>query len=386
MENDTGLGHAIDSLLESVCEAIQLSDTQDSAARSHYRVVTNWLADCPVLDSFSPHIFPQGSQNLGTTTKPVGKQEFDLDAVCLLRASDLHHPGELYGLVWNRLRENGTYRKRIKQMPRCIRINYAGDFHLDIVPAVPDLSRGGNHILVPELDANLSLEDPQNNNWKTSNPTDYGRWFEDRCVLSLALREKYAKAQIDPIPDKESISDKPPLKRVVQLIKRWRDIEYEQKPKLAPPSIILTTLSGMFYRGEASCSHATSVILDAICQWLETDECLCLTSPANSDEQICEKWQSNHDSFVDFSEAICSFAQRWQRLQTLRGVRLQNELTELFGESVVQSAYQKLTETQVIAPRAVGALQAAPVYLGLLLKTPVPHAVPVRSNTFFGDD
>ncbi len=69
----------------------------------------------------------------------------------------------------------------MERLPRCIRLNYAGDFHLDIVPAVPDFEVGGTYIFVPDLDANLAIDAPQNDRWKPSNPKGYQIWFEDHC-------------------------------------------------------------------------------------------------------------------------------------------------------------------------------------------------------------
>ena len=95
----------------------------------------------------------------------------------------------------------------MERLPRCIRLNYAGDFHLDIVPAIPDLLAGGTCILVPDLDANLSLHSPQNDRWKPSNPKGYKTWFEGRCVSLTTL--KCSRASVEPLPAQEDVHDKP---------------------------------------------------------------------------------------------------------------------------------------------------------------------------------
>jgi hypothetical protein len=72
--------HTLDALLELVCVRVQLTQTQDTASRQHYHAVTDWLSrEGSSVRQFSPHIFPQGSQRLGTTTKPIRQAEFDLD-------------------------------------------------------------------------------------------------------------------------------------------------------------------------------------------------------------------------------------------------------------------------------------------------------------------
>jgi hypothetical protein len=86
--------HTLDALLELVCVQVQLTETQDEKARGHYGAAADWLSREGIqLREFSPHIYPQGSQRLGTTTKPVAQTEFDLDAICLMQIDSSVHPG-----------------------------------------------------------------------------------------------------------------------------------------------------------------------------------------------------------------------------------------------------------------------------------------------------
>jgi len=378
--------HTLDALLEVVCVELQLTETQDRRARGHYSAVAAWLSqEGSPLREFHPHIFPQGSQRLGTTTRPFEKAEFDLDAVCKLTASQYSHPGELYQLIWDRLHENGIYRPMMTRMPRCIRLDYAGDFHLDIAPAIPDKDCGGNCILVPDLNADLALEHPENNFWKSTNPQDYADWFEDLCIPVLAVNEKYARAQVDPVPETEAVHAKPALKRSTQLFKRWRDVEYIDRPRLAPPSIILTTLAGHFYERQQSCTDALQSILSSTVREIETSDRLHITNPAHPEENICEKWDANPSAYKDFCKSATEFAERWERLQHLRGIHaIERELSELFGESPVRSAVRTLAERGVVQPRSDRSLRVQ-TGSGLL----VPAAASAMSlrmpiNTFHG--
>lgn len=376
--------HTLDALLELVCLRIQLNETQDAAAREHYDAVSDWLArESSPLQLLDPHIYPQGSQRLQTTTKPVLQTEFDLDAICRLDIRTDSHPGTVYRLLWDRLWEHKVYRKIMKQMPRCVRLEYSGDFHLDIAPAVPDLAHGGDCILVPDLDANLALDHPENDRWKSTNPRGYASWFEERCVQRLALSEKYARAQVDPVPDQEPVHAKPALKRSVQLFKRWRDVEYQDRQKLSPPSIILTTLSGHFYRGHVLCTDALSVILESVVQLTEADETICLTNPAHPDENICEKWDKSPHAYQDFVGAVLEFRNRWSRLLQMRGIdEIEAELELLFGEAPTKWAIKELARQRVIVPRDANTLRVRP---GTGVIGAGVSSLSVRPNTFFGD-
>lgn len=389
--------HTLDALLELVCLNLQLSDTQDSRSRDHYAAVSGWLAaEGSPLRQYSPHIFPQGSQRLGTTTKPVGRSEFDLDAVCKLIMHGGCSPAELYQLIWDRLYTNKMYRPMMRRMPRCIRLEYAGDFHLDIAPAIPDHTCGGDCLLVPDLKADLSQTQALNNAWKSTNPVGYAGWFDDQCVPVLVLHEKYARAQVDPIPETEPVHSKPALKRSVQLFKRWRDVEYEQRPRLSTPSIILTTLSGHFYDEQQLCTDALQTILESTVREIKSTDRIRLTNPAHPQENICEKWDEVPAAYVDFTESVEVFRDRWERLLQTRGIhKIEQELTELFGENPVRSAVKSLVDQHVIEPRSNGSLGVRPGNGRLSSVAPAAaigavtaanSAIAMPSNTFHGDD
>jgi hypothetical protein len=126
------VNHSLDALLELVCVGLQLSPTQHETATDRYGAVSGWLCKygSPVR-LLSPYIFPQGSLLLGTTTKPLKQAEFDLDLVCLLAIDSPSHPGAVYRLIWDRMWDSGMYRPMMKRLPRCIRLDYSGDFHLE---------------------------------------------------------------------------------------------------------------------------------------------------------------------------------------------------------------------------------------------------------------
>src|SRR5205807_4403651 len=107
----------------------------------------------------------------------------------------------------------------------CIRVNYANEFHLDIVPAIPD-ANDAERILIPDL------PNPRLKYWKSSNPVAYARWFEARTQTLVRM----AEAQIDPLRRPRPVHLKPTLKRSVQLLKRWRDIHFSDCMELSPPS------------------------------------------------------------------------------------------------------------------------------------------------------
>lgn len=348
----------LENLLRKTFQGIQLTKTDHDKAVEHYGAVTKWLAADRWINQFNPHLFHQGSMLLGTTIKPVGKAEYDLDVVCKL---DILHtsatPANVFDIIWNRLYANKMYRPKLEAMTRCIRIKYEHEFHLDVVPAVPDCTRGGNFILIPEI------HDGDMHNWKGTNPLDYADWFEGQKYVI----NKMAEARIDPMSAYEPVHAKEPLQLAIQLWKRWRDLHFVGKlKKHLPPSIILTTLSARYYRGEGHAGVALANILGNVVSLIRNGRPK-LMNPIHPGEVISEKWENDYTSFDAFRTEVRAFHDRWLDLIHSRGMpTIVAELKALFGEEV-ETAYRASVgyvtkaraDKDLVAERSTGNLYIA---------------------------
>ncbi len=362
----------LDNVMERICRGLQITDSQYSAAKERYRAVGEWLADeeSP-LAKLSPSIYPQGSMALQTTVKPRAREEYDLDMV-LHVATFAGEPTGLYQAAYRRLMAHGEYAKRLETRSRCIRIIYAKQFHLDIVPARLDRTRGGSCIEVP--DHTLKC-------WKPSNPRGYLKWFESRCAQLIALE----RAEISPLPDNTPAHDKPVLKRAVQLLKRHRDVLFEGHDG-APSSMVLTTLAGIFYQGETSLTQALSTILNGVVRAIRTNwpKRIKITNPSNHAEDLCESWtDQNYQNFFTF---IRNFRDSVETLVSEQGVdRIGTELEALFGdetlggEDVASMAIRGYVE-EVKGKREAGGLRLRASSLTMAAGA----GLPIPRNTFYG--
>lgn len=326
------------------------------------------------LAAFSPLIYPQGSLSIGTPVKPRGREVHDLDLVCqLLRDHrQIENPLVLMNDLEARLRERGIY--ELERKNRCIRVVYANDFHMDIMSGVSDTAGAPGSLLVPDREAK---------GWKPSNPKGFSAWFNGRVALVVPVREAMAK-QVEPLPQPQSADEKEPLRLVVQLLKRWRDIAYETTPDSAPISIVLTTLAGHSYSGRISVNQALMEALDKIA--LDIDRAapkrLVVRNPTNQLEDFSERWDENPAAYAAFTVGIKDFQRRWKGLNALRGTQLTKALEGLFGEKVTQRAVLKQVEA-ISQARDRGLLRVAGA-TGLLTNALKARAVPVPKNTFYG--
>ena len=365
----------LDDLLLRICEKLQISETDHKKAEDRYNTVGKWLAQADSrLASHHPAIYPQGSLRIGTTVKPLAYQEFDLDLVCELDIDHgLYDPIAVLNGVEQRLREHNTYKTMIERKNRCIRLNYANEFHMDVLPAAPHGIENGGKVKVPDRKAA---------EWKDSNPKGYAEWFEGRTIT---YRLFSAKAEnVDPLPDMEETERKPPLKKAVQLIKRYRDIYYKAKGKTPPISIVLTTLAAYHYKGDMSVNDSLIHILNEITSSIPEKGRLIVLNPTNTAEDFSEKWDADMTAYYDFVQWIRNFNGAWGKINTVQqGIPwIMKMLQEMFGESVTNDALREQTEfvNKARQDRLLGTM----VYTGALTSATNPKSIPVKKNTFYG--
>lgn len=366
----------LDSLLGLVCEELQLPPSFHELAEQRYHAVGDWLGGSgSPLQPWRPSIYSQGSFRTGTTIRPLAGDEFDVDLVCeldlgLKQASPL----VVLNLVEQRLQAHPEYSRMIERKKRCIRLTYASEFHLDVLPARPMSSPKGTNLLIPDRELVA---------WLQSNPKGYAAWFASRSALYF---ETLRTRAVEPLPDHESAGQKTPLQRAVQLFKRWRDVRYEKLAEAAPRSIVLTTLAGHFYSGAASTSDAFGKIIDAIAAvTAKPGVPLQVVNPAQPNELLSEQWQREPHTYQLFAASMANISQRWAEIQRSADIEaVAVTLGAMFGEPVTRRAFKRLTAEHVEPRRRAGSLGVSRS-TGALSVAPIAGVAAVRRNTFYGE-
>lgn len=298
----------ISKVLDNIAEELDIPESKYLDANSKYIAVGNWLGEeeSP-LNKYIPEIYPQGSFRLGTVVKPVGKDEYDIDLVCFLdnlNRDDITQYN-LKKIVGNRLRGNERYKNILKEEGRrCWTLEYANEFHMDILPAIADQeSRMSNLPFQEEAILITDKEKMENNDssWPKSNPKGYADWFFDKQVsIYKIIKEGIAKSTKINIEDVPDYKVKTPLQRAIQILKRHRDIFFLDKEN-KPISIIITTLSANLYSGQDNVFDAIYDILMNINKemLIEGNE-YCILNPVSDDENFADKWNENSELSENF--------------------------------------------------------------------------------------
>jgi hypothetical protein len=372
--NNIPASSQLDELLELVVRSLQLTQTQHRSAEAKYLAVGSWLheADSP-LQELNPEIYPQGSLRIGTTVRPIKYCEFDLDLVSELSDPRLEAT-QAYELVWARMHSSQLYRPLMERRPRCIRLNYSGDFHLDVVPAIVGARYSAD-------DSGIFIPDREKRTWLQSDPKGYARWFEARCLKRRLHRR--IEGRIEPLRAPQSTDEKAPLKLAVQLWKRWRDITFRNRPELAPSSIVLTTLAALVYDGQDDVCTGFTAIINGVQEWAHRERIL-LTNPVNSAELLTEKWWTQPQTYDAFVVALDTLVLGWNSTVS-RGVfpfDVANALNQFFGQDVGSKVLSEYAVRRKEA-RDAGTLHVARTS-GTLAMTPAAAALRVPPHLFYG--
>ncbi|WP_297494687.1 nucleotidyltransferase [Acidocella sp.] len=382
-------------VLERLCELIEPTDTQKDTAKDRYEAVGRWLADAPQYLFSAARISPQGSFALGTAIKPLRGLEYDVDLLCRFTAfASRLGPAQLKQTLGNRVWDNEAYRPILHEMPRCWRLNFAGEFHLDITPSIPNPNCRNGGELVP---------DKKLRTWKATNPSGYLALFEKRAALLPRMRMQKAmeslaamdsRAIVDPFPDHTGF--KGILRRIVQLLKRHRDIYFENADEsLRPISVILTTLAARAYEfciGHFVFDSEFDVLLEvvrampyfienctvnSIPQWRIDNE-------TTEGENFAEKWNVHSERAASFFEWHRHVLTDVEQLADLEGSdRITKSLSQAFGSQPITQVIAAMAE-EVNAGRKDQTVAVMPL-VGVVTGRSVPQrATSVRSNTFFG--
>jgi hypothetical protein len=364
----------LDHLLSEIVVALQLTDTQIARMESAYKTIGAWLEHPgSPLAIYRPLIYGQGSAAIGTTVRPWGRTEFDLDFV-LEVAFFPGTPMELYELLLKRLGENGTYAKMIEPKRRCIRLNYEGDFHVDVL--------GSRSALRPIIAGSIEIPDRTTpTQWKDSNPRGYADWFIGR---SRTAAEARLLARALPLPTDWAADAKTVLQRIVQLAKRHRDVVFGDNDS-APRSVVLTTLQATVYRGQLSLYEAMAESLDLLVAEIEKAKPsrLVVLNPMNPAEDFSEKWNEDPRSYSAFTGWATSYRDRFHALRYVQGLdALTNALAGLFGEDVSKHATHRYQKALAEARESNQLRAAGPIIISSA--TPRGSAIPPNHN--YGSD
>lgn len=366
----------IDDILDRMAESLQLGDSRYDRMKQHYEAIKSWIEkDEKFFKPFAYELYPHGSVRILTTVKPIAKDEFDLDIALHIKTSHTAHaPERIYQELRRRLIEHETYKGMIELKKRCIRLNYSGDFHMDILSGIQEFDWDDDRLCVPDHDLGR---------WVSSNPRGFAKWFIVKAnSVKVSLLEKALRAENIPT---DNFRYKKPLQRGVQLIKRYRDIYFQNDDTYKTSSIILTTIAGLYYNGEESIFDTVENIVNQTRQNVNyLPSRLKILNPVNLQEDFTDKWDAEPQYYEAFKAFIIHLYDEWQELKKQHGVITESRILKgLFGDDLFINAQREQTSL-LEGYRKVQNL-GVNRDTGNIVKASAVGTAIVKSNAFFGE-
>lgn len=365
-------------ILDELGSSLDISETEFNAAVQSYNAVGEWLcSNNSLLKPYNPTLKPQGSMILGTTVKPINKKiDMDLDVVCELSGKDASWTQkQLKEIVGKQLENNKRYEDLLdEEKRRCWTLLYRQNsesyrYHMDILPAI--IASGYNVILEKSFSNHLNISDLKQlairitdnklpsypyeknpNNWMLSNPFGYAKWFMNRAMTATNLSERKMfslNEAVKPLPAYQT--NKYPLQRIVQILKRHRDMAFTDNPD-RPISIIITTLAAKAYRGQVNIYDALLDVIDRMPLYIEIrydekgNKYKFIGNPAipEGDENFADKWRENKKKEDNFYSWLKQVKADIQGASEQRGTLIQERLSKVFGKDEVSKTFVNIGE------------------------------------------
>lgn len=365
-------------ILITLCEKLQLSDYLYELAEQRYQTIATTIENAPAMKGVSLSMYAHGSFRLKTTVKPLKGEEYDLDFVVEIGIDEGNDmtPTELYNHIYNILSNDGVHNEMVEKKNRCIRVKYANDFHMDIMPG-KQINASTKEIIVP---------DKELKSWyHHSNPIRYAEWFEEQArtqIITEINQMRKVQCSAEPIEEHEIVARLEPLRRAVQLIKRYRDVYCDKHNASAVRSIIICTLMGHI---TSSYSDELQIIMD-FCSYVSK-----LAAESNGkpfevrnpvvNEVLSEKWTEDIKNYKDFISMMETLKKDIHRLNALSlNSDINTLLKEMFGETVTNDAIKDYAK-RIGVQREIGNLSVDSA--GKLNTSNEGNKI--RKNTFYGE-
>lgn len=340
----------IDKMLRRIADEIEISQTEHERAVKSYNAVGTFLDNN--IPQYNIRVIPQGSFRLGTVIKPItDRDEYDIDLVAIVD-NKFTDAEDLKNIIGDALKKSDRYSEKLKEGKRCWTIEYAesSNYHMDILPAM----KSDTYMTTKELTMTHKEDENSDYEFRQTNPEAYYDWFVKRMEEEKKkLTEEYAirnKLEIVDVPEYEI---KTTLQIAIEIIKRYRDIKFQENPDIKPISIILTTLMARIYTGKENVYELIEKFSKEYIMYLEKDENgdILIKNPVNENENFADKWPK----YPDRKEAFFKFMTELNADLVTNKILLEGNIREqatsykkLFGENMVNRVYENIAnETRI---------------------------------------
>ena len=223
--------------------------------------------------------------------------------------------------------------------------------HIDVTPAERLLA-------TPERESHIfHHKHPQNGGERVvANPFGFAEWFKQKTpdtgfAVQYAERARAYEAALlvqaaetEPVPPQESVLGKSPAVVALQLLKRWRNVQYQKRGGRKPPSIMMSKLvadaAGQTSTLSEEVLHQAQRMLVFFERAHQSHQCVHVQNPVCPRDVLTDRWPAHLDEQAVFVEDLRRLVKRLEQLQGCDLDEIRQIMAELFGEGPTADAVE----------------------------------------------
>lgn len=260
---------------------VNLNQTRIDNLDDRVLAITKYLEGEATFGRVVIDLIPQGSYAHKTIIKPRKGRDFDADVLLHVREQEGWEAERYIAELYAAFRRSSTYHDIVNRKTRCVTVDYADDFHIDVVPY---LERGGSGLHY--------ITNRHENAFELTNPEGFNDWLDGQNRIARNH-----------------------LVEVIRLMKFVRD----SKGTFSIKSVILTTLLGAainevrlaaedgYYRdGPTTLLH----VVGDLDEYLQANPTMpWIADPSGTGENFGDRWaESDPDGYEIFRDKFHLYA------------------------------------------------------------------------------
>ena len=358
------LPEARDRLLADTAIRIQLSHTNRRKAIQRYGTMQEHIErEGSPLRDLVELFYPQGSMAIGATiASKLKNDEFDVDIIIQTKFDLDIKPQQILDLLYLSIKgEKGSrYYDMTSRNSRCVTVQYADGMHIDFTPSV---LLSGQVPRVSNIFHHKPEDPPSEQKTIIANPYGFAQWFLDLTEPSASFAQLYEsraiefenslgldKAESEDLPEDDARM-KSMAVVTLQLIKRWRNVQYDTREGRQPPSVMIAKLVADAAGNTATLSHELLYqarnLRDLVQQSHDVGQTITVMNPAcPAEDCFTDRWPGDLKTQGIFLSDLNDLVTKAEALVygDLDLPQMQAIMSDLFGENPTLDVFKKFNQ------------------------------------------
>ncbi len=347
----------LDAVLAEIAINLQLPPGLHAKAIERYEAVRRYIErpGSPLFDRVA-YFYPQGSMRIDATISTRGTDdEYDIDIIAEITGGD-PSPEALLDDLFAALKDYPV--GRVLRQTRCVTLYYSDGMHLDVTPARRSAPKEKESMIAHAKGGAGAAP----GRWVPMNAYAFGNWYTARTpteetfakAMTKRLYEQaglvFAEAESDDVPAQTPFLIKSVTTVALQLLKRHRNIQYEEATGRVPPSILLSCHAG--HAAIPGMGLTDMVIRQALWTAKAIDNAagsgrlLSVPNPEHPGEYFTDRWPESQNQQQTYAGKLRQLATGLERFRSgnVQLEDLQAWMRAQFGERVVTHAIKAFNE------------------------------------------